>query len=121
MGLENRGQVIFFRLITSAVSGQPLSAEDRALYAPAMLPGMTALARRHDLVHLLALGLKNNGLLDEGSGELENEIFRAAARSKTALGIRMMLNNSSQSVVLAAVWSCCQSAAAVSRRSFSRS
>ena len=80
MGLENRGQVIFFRLITSAVSGQPLSAEDRALYAPAMLPGMTALARRHDLVHLLALGLKNNGLLSEGSGELENEIFRAAAR-----------------------------------------
>lgn len=80
MGLENRGQVIFFRLITSAVSGQPLSAEDRALYAPAMLPGMTALARRHDLVHLLALGLKNNGLLDEGSGELENEIFRAVAR-----------------------------------------
>ena len=80
MGLENRGQVIFFRLITSAVSGQPLSAEDRALYAPAMLPGMTALARRHDLVHLLALGLKNNGLLSEGSGELENEIFRAVVR-----------------------------------------
>lgn len=80
MGLENRGQVIFFRLITSAVSGQPLSAEKRTLFDLAMLPSMTALARRHDLTHLLALGLKSNGLLDEGSGELENEIFRAAAR-----------------------------------------
>ena len=78
--MENRGQVFFFRLITSAVSGQPLSAEDRALYDPAMLPGMTALARRHDLAHLFALGLKKNGLLGEGSGELENELFRAVVR-----------------------------------------
>ena len=80
MVLENRGHTVFFSLITSAVSGHPLSAEARTLYDPAMLPGMTALARRHDLLHLLALGLKNNGLLGEENQALENEIFRAVLR-----------------------------------------
>ena len=78
--LEHRGYEIFFPVIISAISGQPLSAQARALYDPALLPGMTALARRHDLTHLLALGLKNNGPLDEQSRELETEMFRAAFR-----------------------------------------
>ena len=41
---------------------------------------MTALARYHDLTHLLALGLRNNGLLTLENGELEKEIFHAAFR-----------------------------------------
>ena len=45
-----------------------------------MLPAMSALARRHDLTHLLALGLKNNGLCGEQGKELDNEMFRAAFR-----------------------------------------
>ena len=78
--MENRGQELFFHLIASAVSGCPLSAEEGALYDPAMLPEMTALARYHDLTHLLALGLRNNGLLTLENGELEKEIFHAAFR-----------------------------------------
>lgn len=41
---------------------------------------MTALARYHDLTHLLALGLRNNGLLTLENGELKKEIFHAAFR-----------------------------------------
>ena len=78
--MENRGQELFFHLIASAVSGCPLSAEEVALYDSAMLPEMTALARYHDLTHLLALGLRNNGLLTLENGELEKEIFHAAFR-----------------------------------------
>lgn len=78
--MENRGQKLFFHLIASAVSGCPLSAEEGVLYDSAMLPEMTALARYHDLTHLLALGLRNNGLLTLENGELEKEIFHAAFR-----------------------------------------
>jgi len=78
--LENRERESFFLIITSAVSGRPLSAQERARYAPDMLPAMSALARRHDLTHLLALGLKNNGLCGEQGKELDNEMFRAAFR-----------------------------------------
>ena len=78
--MENRGQELFFHLIASAVSGCPLSAKEGALYDSAMLPEMTALARYHDLTHLLALGLRNNGLLTLENGELEKEIFHAAFR-----------------------------------------
>ena len=67
-------------MIASAVSGHPLSAGESALYDPAMLPEMTALARYHDLTHLLAFGLKNNGLLTSEDGNFENEIFRAVFR-----------------------------------------
>lgn len=78
--MENRERESFFLIITSAVSGRPLSAQERARYAPDMLPAMSALARRHDLTHLLALGLKNNGLCGEQGKELDNEMFRAAFR-----------------------------------------
>ena len=78
--MENRGQELFFHLIASAVSGCPLSTEEGALYDSAMLLEMTALARYHDLTHLLALGLRNNGLLTLENGELEKEIFHAAFR-----------------------------------------
>lgn len=80
MALENREYDFFFRLLSSVISGRPLSEEERSLYASAMLPELTVLARHHDLTHLLALGLKNNGLTDESSGALENEIFRAVFR-----------------------------------------
>lgn len=78
--MDNRERESFFLIITSAVSGRPLSAQERARYAPDMLPAMSALARRHDLTHLLALGLKNNGLCGEQGKELDNEMFRAAFR-----------------------------------------
>ena len=78
--MDNRERESFFLIITSAVSGRPLSAQERARYAPDMLPAMSALAQRHDLTHLLALGLKNNGLCGEQGRELDNEMFRAAFR-----------------------------------------
>ena len=80
MVLENRVYDFFFRLLSSVISGRPLSEGERSLYAPAMLPELVVLARHHDLAHLLVLGLKNNGLTDESSRALENEIFRAVFR-----------------------------------------
>ena len=60
--MDNSERESFFLIITSAVSGRPLSAQERARYAPDMLTAMSALARRHDLTQLIEIGLKNNGI-----------------------------------------------------------
>lgn len=71
---------ILFSLLRSAVCGDALSDESKARYNAALLPQMASIAKQHDILNLLALGLKNNGLLDEASAKLENEIFKAIYR-----------------------------------------
>lgn len=71
---------ILFSLLRSAVCGDALSDESKARYNAALLPQMASIAKQHDILNLLALGLKNNGLLDEASAKLENEIFKAVYR-----------------------------------------
>lgn len=71
---------LLFILLRSAIGKKPLTAEEKALYDPDLSPMLAELAKRHDVVHLLALGLKNNGMLDETNKTLENEIFKAVYR-----------------------------------------
>lgn len=71
---------ILFSLLRSAICGNALSDESKACYNAEFLPQMASVAKQHDILHLLALGLKNNGLLDEASARLENEIFKAVYR-----------------------------------------
>ena len=71
---------ILFALIRSAVRGQQLLEEDKALYSAEMLPSIVAAAKQHDILHLLILGLKKNGLLTENEKSLHNQIFQAVYR-----------------------------------------
>ena len=71
---------ILFALIRSAVRGELLLEEDKALYSAEMLPSIVATAKQHDILHLLVLGLKKNGLLTENEKSLHNQIFQAVYR-----------------------------------------
>ena len=71
---------VMFALLRSAVCGDLLSSEEISLYSPDMLPEITSLAKRHDVIHLIVLALKKNGLLDESNKKLENKILTAVYR-----------------------------------------
>ena len=43
-----------FALLRSAVCGGLLSGEEISLYSPDMLPEITLLAQKHDVIHLIA-------------------------------------------------------------------
>ncbi len=72
-----------FSLFRSALTGRELGAEDKALFSAESLPALFSLAKKHDLAHLLALGLDENGLLDkgcEGGKKLSQELVMAVYR-----------------------------------------
>lgn len=69
-----------FLLLRSAVSGEALSESDRDVLTSESIASAVELAHKHDIVHLLALGLKKNGLLGESGSSLEKEIFKAVYR-----------------------------------------
>ena len=69
-----------FKIFRSAVRGELLLEEEKALYSAEMLPSIVAAAKQHDILHLLVLGLKKNGLLTENEKSLHNQIFQAVYR-----------------------------------------
>ena len=80
--MDTETMKLFFALLRSAIGGGDLTEEERALYAPERLARMAQVAKQHDVLYLLAHGLKQNGLLDGGEvgQRLENEIFKAVYR-----------------------------------------
>ena len=56
---------MLFLLLRSAVSGESLTDEEARLYNRDMQKSILDAAKRHDVGHLAALGLKNNGLLED--------------------------------------------------------
>lgn len=78
--MEQNMTQILFALIRSAVRGTELTEAEKSLFSKALLPDLLKLSKRHDVAHLVALGLKNNGLLTKEYAEVENEILRAVFR-----------------------------------------
>ena len=76
---EQKTQTLF-PLLRSAICGAKLTEEEREKFSPEALPELLALAEKHDLAHLLAYSLKQNGLIPEGNKEIETSIFKAAFR-----------------------------------------
>ncbi len=71
---------LFFSLIRSAISGDCLSVDERKLYSSELLPNLLTTAKKHDLTHLLAVGLKKNGFISEDNKGAEKEIMSAVYR-----------------------------------------
>ena len=71
---------VMFALLRSAVCGGLLSSEEISLYSPDMLPEITSLAQKHDVIHLIVFALKKNRLLDEGTKNLESKMLTAVYR-----------------------------------------
>ncbi len=71
---------LFFALIRSGVCGEALSEDERALYSEECLSSLLSMGKSHDVDHLIALGLKNSGLLSGEAARLENLILKTAFR-----------------------------------------
>ena len=69
-----------FPLLRSAIRGSRLTEGELEAFSPEALPELLALAEKHDLAHLLAYSLKQNGLIPEGNKEIETSIFKAVFR-----------------------------------------
>lgn len=69
-----------FALLRSGLQGEPITEAERARFSEEQLPQLIRLAKRHDLEHLLALGLKNSGLTSAKTSDLEKSILMAAFR-----------------------------------------
>ncbi len=79
MTVDQRTPQILFALLRSAIRGDKIEDEVKALYSEALLPELAEVSVKHDLAHLLALGLKKNSLLSDESSA-EKEIFKALWR-----------------------------------------
>lgn len=78
--MDGKSCSVMFALLRSAIGGKKLSQEERECFSAEMLPEMKRLAAKHDLEHLLAQGLKQNGLMSRDDGELEKSILKAIFR-----------------------------------------
>lgn len=78
--MDQKTNQMLFALLRCAIRGTTLSEGEREQYSEDLLPALNAIAQKHDMAHLLALGLKQNRLLPERDAEIKKDILKAAYR-----------------------------------------
>ncbi len=78
--MEQRTTEMLFALLRSAIRGTSLTEKERDGYAPEQLEDLLKVSAKCDVGHLLAFGLKQNGLIPEGNTDIEKRIFKAVFR-----------------------------------------
>lgn len=78
--MDQRTIQILFALLRSAICGTKLTEEERDIYSPELLSDLLKISSKHDVAHLLVFGLKQNELLSEEHGDIEQYIFKAVYR-----------------------------------------
>ena len=78
--MEQRTIQILFALLRSAICGTKLTAEERNNYSPDLLQDLLKISSKHDVVHLLAFGLKQNELISKENSDIEKCILKAVYR-----------------------------------------
>ena len=78
--MDQRTIQILFALLRSAIRGTKLTQSERESYCADMLPDLLKFSARHDVIHLLVLGLKQNELISGENAELEKCILKAVYR-----------------------------------------
>ncbi len=78
--MDQRTIPILFTLVRSAICGTRLTDEERNAYSPQCLPELLRISSKHDIAHLLALGLKQNGLITKEDVSIGKSIFEAVYR-----------------------------------------
>ncbi len=74
-----------FSILRSSISGEKISKEKLESYSSEQLHNLFKLASGHDLAHLLAYGLKINGLISSEDKDVEKYIFKAVYRHERTL------------------------------------
>lgn len=67
--MQNKIQFLFI-LLRSAVSGEPISENEKAVYQTEWLPDLMTIAKKHGLAHLLSVAFRINGF---DTGDLSND------------------------------------------------
>ncbi|MBE6662765.1 MAG: hypothetical protein E7606_05770 [Ruminococcaceae bacterium] len=78
--MEQRMETILFASLRSAIRGDKLTDAECACFLEEQLPSLFAIAKKHDVLHLLFVALKQNGLLREEYPEAEKALFSAMFR-----------------------------------------
>ena len=78
--MDQRTNSILFALLRSAIRGTQLSEEDLKQYSPELMGELLRISSKHDVAHLLAWGLKQNGLITKENADVENFTFKAVFR-----------------------------------------
>ena len=71
---------ILFPLLRSAICGKRLTEEEVGVYSLDVLRELLKVSSMHDIDNLLAFGIKQNELVPEGNGALDNRMFKAIYR-----------------------------------------
>lgn len=71
---------VFFAIIRSAIDGNKLNDDELKSYSDDILPVFLKLSAKHDVVHLLAFGLKQNALIGKENNDIEKYILKAVYR-----------------------------------------
>ena len=78
--MEQKTLRLLFALLRSAVGGKALTAEERGIYSVERLPELLEISSKHDVAHLVSLGLKQNDLISQGDMSIKKNILVAAYR-----------------------------------------
>ena len=71
---------ILFALLRSAVCGTLLTDEERATFSQEQLSDLFKMSQKHDIAHLLVLGLKKNDLIPKTAVDIEKVMLKALYR-----------------------------------------
>ena len=72
--------MVLFDLLRSSITGTKMSVEGLNRYSPDLLPELLKIAQKHDILHFLILGLKQNELISKEDNDFEKHIFKAVYR-----------------------------------------
>lgn len=78
--MDQRTIQILFALLRSAIRGTKLTDNERENYSADMLQDLLKISAKHDVIHLLVLGLKQNQLIPQDHDEIEKYILKAVYR-----------------------------------------
>jgi len=78
--MDHRTVQILFALLRSAIRGTKLTESERKSYSADILHDLLKISAKHDVIHLLVLGLKQNDLLAKEETDIEQCIFEAVYR-----------------------------------------
>ncbi len=71
---------ILFALIRSAISGEKLAQGEISEYSHDLLPRLLKISLKHDIVHLLIVGLMKNNLISQEDENIDKYVIKAVYR-----------------------------------------
>ena len=78
--MDQRTIPILFALLRSAICGTKLTEEERNDYSHDLLQDLLKISSKHDVVHLLVFGLKQNELISKENSDIEKYFLKAVYR-----------------------------------------